>query len=486
MTMVIALTHWIGESEEQGDDEVEVEDLNPSDLREVVASYTLLGAAQVTRIVDLSHAAATTWRGVPVLQRGVILLRAAAILRERKEHIADTVSRENGKTIREATVEVEKSADFFEYYGGLARGQQGRIVADVRPNTQTRVLQEPLGIVLAICPWNDPLLTPARKLAPALIAGNAVLLKPAADTPLAALMLFDALRDAGLPTGVLSTLICSHEVLEEHVLADPRLSAVSFTGSTKVGNALRLRLAARNVRVQTETGGKNAAIVMGDADLALAMSSVVAGAFAQAGQRCTATSRLIVTADIRDEFVAGVVKAVSVLVLGESTNLSTDMGPVVTDVHRRSVLDHIARAVKQGAHVVHGGTAPEAPALSHGCFVEPTVIAGVEPSMSIWCDEIFGPVLAIRSVETFDDAIAAANDSAYGLSASVFTSSLAAAERAISELDVGQVAINLPTSGWDVHHPFGGFKDSGSPFKEQGLEALRFYTRVKTAAVRYG
>jgi acyl-CoA reductase-like NAD-dependent aldehyde dehydrogenase len=284
---------------------------------------------------------------------------------------------------------------------------------------------------------------------------------------------------------VLSTVMADHATLETALIADARLAAVTFTGSTEVGLGLQRKLAGRNVRMQTEMGGKNAAVVMADADLEMAVATIAAGAFGQAGQRCTATSRVVAESAVYGEIVDRLAAAAGALRLGPSTDPGTQMGPVVNDGHRSDILRHVNGARQSGARIVAGGSVPAAEPLRHGCFVEPTVVADVTPGMPIWRDEVFGPVIALSRAGSLDEAIAAVNDSSYGLSASIFTNSLRAAHRFVDAVDTGQVAVNLPTSGWDVHQPFGGFKESGSPFKEQGLEGLRFYTRVKTAAVRF-
>jgi aldehyde dehydrogenase (NAD+) len=483
--MVQTLEYKLGKDWEAGRAETESDDLNPSDTREVLARYRLLTAEQVRRAMAAAAAGAQVWRATSPIDRGIVMSRAAQSLRTTKAEIGAVVSRENGKTIGEATVEVEKSADFLDFYAGLARTPLGTIVADARRGTRTMTLTEPVGVVLAITPWNDPMLTPARKLAPALVAGNAVILKAARDTPLAAYHLTRALCDAGLPDGVLGLVIADHATLDDVLLTDPRLAAVSFTGSTDVGLALQRKLAGRNVRVQTEMGGKNAAVVLADADLDMAVATIAAGAFGQAGQRCTATSRIIVEAPVYDDVVKRLAAAAGALRLGASTDPTTQMGPLVNAAHRAEVLGHVDRATQAGARLVMGGSAPTAESLRHGCFVEATVMADVTSDMPIWRDEVFGPVIAVHRVGSFDEALAAVNDSSYGLSSSIFTTSLRFAQRFVDAADTGQVAVNLPTSGWDVHQPFGGFKHSGSAFKEQGLEGLRFYTRVKTAAIRF-
>ena len=460
-------------------------DTNPSDVREVLASYRLTTAQQVSRAMDAADEGAVSWRGISPLARAAVLSKAGQLLRVRGDEVGRDIALENGKTLAEARVEVEKSADFLDFYAATARMPQGGIIADARPGTRAMILIEPIGVVGVITPWNDPLLTPARKLAPALISGNAVILKPARETPLAAYHLVRALVDAGLPAGVLNFILTDHGTFDEQVIGDRRLAAVSFTGSTQVGLDLSRKLAGRCVRLQTEMGGKNASVVLAEADLDLAVATLLGASFGQAGQRCTATSRVIVEASVHDSLVEKLTAAVRELKMGASIDPQTQIGPVVSRHHQKEVLDHIERARVAGARIVLGGGTPRDEALVHGCFVEPTLVGGVTPDMPIWKEEVFGPVLAVRAVASFEQAVAAVNDSPYGLSAALFTSNLRHAQRFVDAADTGQVSINLPTSGWDVHQPFGGFKYSGSAFKEQGLEGLRFYTRVKTAAIRF-
>jgi alpha-ketoglutaric semialdehyde dehydrogenase len=391
-----------------------------------------------------------------------------------------------GKTLAEATAEVQASAAFLEYYGGLARSAAGELLADRRAQVMSFTRREPLGVVALITPWNDPLLTPARKMAPALLAGNAVVLKPAPQTPLAALQLSCALYDAGLPDGVLNVVSGRTPAVAPALLEHLGVAAYSFTGSTEVGLALGRALGGRNVRLQTEMGGKNAVLVLPDADLDAAADAVVAAGFGQAGQRCTATSRVVVHADVHDGLLARLVERAEGLRLGSGQAPGTDMGPLVSEQHCNDVLAAIDKARGQGARVATGGRRAEDPDLARGWFVLPTVLADVTPDMAIWSDEVFGPVLAVTSVDSFEAGVRAVNDSRYGLAAGIFTTDLATAHRFADAVDVGQVAVNLPTTGWDVHVPFGGFGDSGSAFKEHGLEGLRFYTRVKSVALGFG
>ena|SRR5271165_6392950 len=415
-------------------------------------------------------------------------VRDPADVRARAETGAVTLVRENGKTLAEARVEVTKAADFLDYYASFARQPWGEILADARGGTQTTVRYEPVGVVLAITPWNDPLLTPARKLGPALIAGNAVLLKPASQTPQIAHWLADLLVAAGLPGDVVTVVTGREREISETLLGHPELDALTFTGSTAIGSHLRRTLADRNVRLQTETGGKNASVVLADADLELAAATVSAAAFGQAGQRCTATSRLIVDSSVAPNVLELLGSRAEACVLGPGLDPGLDpattRGPLATAGHRDDVLAHIGKARAEGGAVLTGGGRPSGAALEYGCYVSPTIIS-VDTKHSLWREEVFGPVVAVCEATGFDEAVELVNDSRYGLSAAVFTRDLRQANEFLDRAEAGQVSVNLPTSGWDVHHPFGGFRESGSPFKEQGGPGVRFYTRIKTAAVRF-
>lgn len=470
--------------EQNGDSPAGLEVRDPADQRSVVARVPAMGAGEVAAAYQSARAGFGVWRRVNPLERAAVLADCARLARSRADEGAITLVRENGKTLAEARVEVAKTADFLDFYASFARQPWGEILADGRGGTQTTVRAEPVGVVLAITPWNDPLLTPARKLAPALIAGNAVVLKPSRQTPMIARWLAGLLASAGLPDGVLSVLTGRERDMSPALLGHPELDAVTFTGSTAVGGHLRRVLADRNVRLQGELGGKNASVVLADADLDLAAGTVAAAAFGQAGQRCTATSRVIVDSAAAPALLELLRSRAEACVLGPGLDPATTLGPLATADHRDDVLAHIGRARAEGGQVVAGGGSPAAEALRYGCYVEPTIIT-TAPEQSLWQDEVFGPVLAVCPADGFDEAVGLANDSRYGLSAAVFTRDLRLANEFIDRVEAGQVAVNLPTSGWDVHHPFGGFRDSGSAFKEQGGPGLRFYTRIKTAAVRY-
>lgn len=459
---------------------------DPADVRTPFARVPALGAEDVTRAYDHAERAFAEWRRTSPFERARILTGAARLIRERLDEIAADVTAENGKTLAEARGEAGKAADFLDYYAGLARQGYGTLLHDVRPDTRTHTQREPIGVILVISPWNDPLITPARKLAPLLAAGNAAVFKPATETPLSGLHFARALHDAGLPAGVLNVVTGRTALIEDALLDDPRIAGVTFTGSNAVGDRIRRRLADRNVRFQGELGGKNASVVLADADLPAAAKAVVAASFGQAGQRCTATSRVIVERPVYEEFTRLLVAEVETLTVGPGTDPATTLCPLSSPRQRDSVLADLDRAVGQGAVVLTGGGADTEGERAHGCYVRPTVLADVTPETAIWREEVFGPVLAVRAVDGFEQAVEAVNDSGFGLAAAVFTRDLGAAYRFADEAECGQIAVNTTTTGWDVHLPFGGFHDSGTAYKEQGEEVLRFSTRVKTVAVHFG
>ncbi len=461
-----------------------VDDINPADTSEVVAQFPSMSPDDVRRAIDAASEAFPRWKALTPVARGAILARAAELLRERLEAVARDLTREMGKTLREARGEVTRASYFFDYYGAYGRLPIGAYLPDERDGVFTFTIREPLGVVVAIAPWNDPILTPARKMAPALIAGNTVVLKPASLTPLSAWHLIRALHDAGMPRGVVNMVTGPARALGNALVDHPAVRAVTFTGSTAVGLDLQAKVAGRNIRVQTEMGGKNALVVLKDADPRLAAELAAAAGFGQSGQRCTATSRVIVERPIRDAFVTEFVGRTKQITVGPGLDDATTMGPVVDSSQLDTVLQAVETGKREGATVVYGGERLHGPRYDRGYFVGPTILDRVSPQMRVAQEEIFGPVVAVLEADDVDAAIGIVNNTRYGLSASVVTRSLAAAHAFARGVDVGCVAVNLPTVGWDVHVPFGGFKDSGSAFKEHGAEGLQFYTRVKSVAMR--
>lgn len=461
-----------------------IQDLNPADTSEVVALFPSMTVEDAHQAVEAAAQAFPLWKALTPVARGAILQRAAELIRERLDTIARDLTREMGKTLREARGEVTRASYFFDYYGTYGRLPIGDHLPDEREGVFTFTAREPLGVVLIIAPWNDPALTPARKLAPALIAGNTIVLKPATLTPLSAWHLIRALHDAGMPRGVVNMVTGPARTVGSALLDHPAIKAVTFTGSTAVGLGIQARVAGRNIRVQTEMGGKNAMVVLKDADPKLAAELAASAGFGQSGQRCTATSRVIVEKPIRDVFMDQFVNTTKGIKVGPGLDDATTMGPVVDQSQLDTVLTAVDTGKREGAAVVYGGERLQGERYSRGYFVAPTILDRVSPKMTVAQEEIFGPVVAVMEAADVDEAIAIVNETRYGLSSSVVTRSLSAAHAFARGVETGCVAVNLPTVGWDVHVPFGGFKDSGSAFKEHGIEGLQFYHRVKSVAMR--
>lgn len=461
-----------------------LDDINPADTTEVVAVFPSMDAGDVRKAIDAAAAAFPIWKAMTPVARGAILRRAAELIRERLETIARDLTLEMGKTLREARGEVNRTSYFFDYYGAYGRLPVGDHLPDERDGVFTFTMREPLGVVVAIAPWNDPALTPARKMAPALIAGNTVVLKPATLTPLSAWHLIRALHDAGMPRGVVNMVTGPARAVGGALLDHPAVRAITFTGSTAVGLDLQAKVAGRNIRVQTEMGGKNAMVVLADADPRLAADLAATAGFGQSGQRCTATSRVIVESKVRAAFTEEFVNKTGQIRVGPGLEEATMMGPVVDGSQLETVLQAVETGRREGATVLFGGDRLHGERFDRGYFVAPTVLGQVSPQMRVAQEEIFGPVVAVIDAADVSEAIDIVNSTRYGLSASVVTRSLAAAHAFARGVETGCVAVNLPTVGWDVHVPFGGFKDSGSAFKEHGIEGLQFYTRVKSVAMR--
>jgi aldehyde dehydrogenase (NAD+) len=412
---------------------------------------------------------------MPAPARGAILQDAADLLRQRHADVAEDLVREEGKTRTEAMGEVRRAIDVLRYFGSHGWRLGGEVLPSSLPGTQVFTRHEPIGVAALITPWNFPIAIPAWKAAPALISGNAVVLKPAELTPLSATHLARALMDAGLPEGVLNVVHGRGSVVGDALARDKRVGALSFTGSTRVGLGLHEVLSARRARVQLEMGGKNAYLVLDDADVAAAAKVVAAGGFSLTGQACTATSRVYVTAGVHDAFVEALAREAGSYVPGDGLAEGTTMGPVVSDEQLAIDANAVAKAREEGATVVVGGSEAD------GSFFRPTVLADVAHESDLARNEVFGPVVAAMKVSDYDEGLARVNDSQYGLTAGICTTNLRAAHDFAARAQVGVVKINRPTTGLDLNVPFGGVKDSSSnTFREQGPYAIDFYTWGKT------
>ncbi|WP_099252103.1 aldehyde dehydrogenase family protein [Mycobacterium sp. shizuoka-1] len=481
MTSTSELRHLIAGQWSAGSGDA-VRSVNPTRPSVVVAEGHCATSSDVDSAVAAAAQARTGWARTPIHARGAVLLEAAAVVERNAAQWGLELSAEEGKTKAEGIGEVRRAAQILRYYGNEGDRQAGEIFSSPRAGEQILVTRKPVGVVAVITPFNFPIAIPAWKIAPALVYGNTVVWKPATTVPLLAIRLAQALTEAGLPAGVLN-LVIGESPVGTALVDHPGIDAISFTGSTAVGRHIAASAAARGVPVQAEMGGKNAAVVLDDADIELALDQVMLGAFRSTGQKCTATSRLIVTEGIADRFLTELAAHAAALAVGDPTDETTQMGPVITGAAQRSIYAGIGSAINQGAEVLTGGEPYFKGLLAEGFFVAPTVIELSGPA-DIWTDELFGPVLAVRRADDADEAFALANDSEFGLSAAVFTQDLTRALQAIEQVDVGVLHVNSESAGADPHVPFGGAKRSGLGPKEQGTAAREFYTHTTTVYLR--
>lgn len=454
---------------------------NPADVREPVAGYALADAALTRQALASARAAFPAWAGLTAVARGRILSQASQILDARKSALAELLTREEGKTLAESAGEVQRAVDIFRFFGGLSYTVGGQTLPHDLPGNLLYTLRQPLGVVALITPWNFPIAIPAWKLAPALVAGNTVVLKPATPAPAMALELAKALAEAGLPKGVLNVLVGAGGEVGRILAEDRRVAALSFTGSHAVGQQVHQVLAQRMARSQMEMGGKNPTIVLADADLDLAVSLVIRAGFGLTGQACTATSRVIVERPVADEFAARLVARARALTVGNGLKPGVQMGPAVNEAQLRTDLDYVQIARDEGARLLCGGQRLDEGDLAHGWFMEPTVFGEVTPGMRLAREEVFGPVLAVLTVGDFEEALAVANGVDVGLSAALVTRDLKRAMQYAERIEAGVVKINQISTGLALQAPFGGVKQSSTDsFKEQGAGAIEFYSRLKT------
>lgn len=454
---------------------------NPADSRETVAEAVLSGRDDVDLAVAAARAAAPGWRLLPPPRRGEILFRAGELLRRDKQRLGELVTREMGKVLTEGLGDVQEAIDIAFYMAGEGRRLQGETVPSELPDKDCKSVREPLGVAALITPWNFPIAIPAWKLFAALICGNCVILKPSCETPACAAALVSILAEAGIPPGVVNLVCGPGESVGEYLLTHPGVDAASFTGSCAAGERLERLLASLHRPLALEMGGKNAIIVMDDADLELALEGALWGGFGTSGQRCTAASRLIVHEAVHDRFVELLAERAARMRLGNGLQESSQVGPLISASQGNKVLDYIRIGQQEGARLVTGGRRAEQNELAHGFFIEPTVFCDVRPDMRIAREEIFGPVVSVMACASLDEAIAWANDIPFGLSSAIYSRDVSRTARAERELASGIVYINASTIGAEVQLPFGGWRHSGSGHPEAGGRggAIDFFSRVK-------
>ena len=461
------------------------ENINPADTREVVGIFQKSGAKDVEAAVEAAKAAFKKWRLVPAPRRAEILYSASRVLEQRKEQFARDMTREMGKIIKETRGDVQEAIDTGYYMAGEGRRMFGPTVPSELPNKFAMAIRQPVGVCAMITPWNFPMAIPSWKLFPAIVAGNCCIIKPAQDTPLSVFNFVSALTDAGVPAGVVNIVSGFGSKIGNPMTEHPDIRAVSLTGSTDVGRIVGTSCAKSFKHCSLELGGKNPMIVLDDANLDLALDGGLWGAFGTTGQRCTATSRIIVQKGIYKQFVEKYVERARKLKVGNGLDESVDMGPAVNKAQMETDLSYIEIGKNEGAKLLCGGHRLESGDHKYGWFLEPTVFGDVNRKMRIAQEEIFGPVVSIIPCNDLDDAIDIANDIEYGLSSAIYTKNVNNAFKAMRDLYAGITYINAPTIGAEVHLPFGGTKATGNGHREGGIGAIDFYTEWKSVYVDY-
>jgi aldehyde dehydrogenase (NAD+) len=462
-----------------------LDNINPANTGDVIGRNRQATREEARAAVEAAAEAFRSWRRTPAPARGKIVAKAARLMEEAKEELAQTLTREEGKTIGEARGELQRSINVADFCAGESRRMNGETIFSELPSNFVYTIKEPLGVVACVTPWNFPVAIPTWKIAPALVAGNAVVFKPAGLTPGTAVKIVEIFEAAGIPPGVLNLILGSGSEAGDEIIGHPAVKAVSFTGSNPVGIRLYEQVSRRGAKCQCEMGGKNPVVILEDCDMDLAVENTAQGAFGSSGQRCTATSRAVVVDQIADEFVERVSQRAQSMRLGDGMDPQTEIGPSVDEGQFKTVLDYLNVGREDGATLVCGGERATGNGLDQGYFVKPTVFDHVTTDMRIAREEIFGPVLSVLRVKDFEEAMTVANDTEFGLSSSIFTNDVTRMFRFVEEIETGMTHINSPTTGGEAHIPFGGIKGTSVGDREQGSTALDFYTELKVVYVDY-
>lgn len=461
-----------------------VERRNPANTDEVLARIPLSTREETKEAIIAAKNAYPTWKAVTGPSRGKILFKATQIMEQQKEDLARLLTREEGKALKDALGEVQRSINILEFMAGEGRRLDGTTLPSELPKNFTYTLRVPLGVCGAITPWNFPVAIPIWKIAPALICGNTVVFKPATLTPLTAMRICEIFEQAGLPPGVLNLVMGSGRETGDELVQNPHVHALSFTGSNEVGSQLYASGALGMKKCQCEMGGKNPVVILADADLRLAMESTLSGAFASTGQRCTATSRVVIEEKVADQFVSMLTERAKKYVVGDGLEPGVEMGPSVDESQMKTVLHYIEIGKKE-AELKCGGERLSGPKYDQGWFVAPTVFDHVRADSQIAQEEIFGPVLSIIRVKNYDEALEAANSVRFGLTSSIYTTDSNKVFDFIDRIETGITHVNSPTVGGEAHVPFGGTKATGIGPREVGHEALNFYSEIKVVYIDY-
>jgi alpha-ketoglutaric semialdehyde dehydrogenase len=462
-----------------------VDNVNPANTDDIIGTVRQATREEARSAVESAREAFNGWRRTSAPARGKIIAKAARLMEEAKEELAQILTREEGKTLSESRGELQRSINVAEFCAGESRRMNGETILSELPANFAYTIKQPLGVVACVTPWNFPVAIPVWKIAPALVAGNTVVFKPATLTPGTAVRIVEIFEAAGIPPGVLNLVLGSGSEAGDEIISHPAVKAISFTGSNGVGIRMYEQVSRRGAKCQCEMGGKNPVIIMEDADMDLTVESTAQGAFGSSGQRCTATSRAVVVEKVADEFVERIARRAQSMRIGDGMDPQTEMGPSVDENQFQTVLDYLNIGREDGATMVCGGERAMGDGLDKGYFVRPTVFDHVTPDMRIAREEIFGPVLSVLRVKDFDEAMQVANDSEFGLSSSIFTNDATRIFRFVDEIETGMTHINSPTTGGEAHIPFGGIKGTGIGDREQGSTALDFYTDLKVVYVDY-
>ena len=462
------------------------DNVNPSDTSDVIGKFAQADAAQTQAAIDAAKKAFETWSMSGIQQRSDLLDNVSNAIIARKAELGDLLAREEGKTLAEGIGEVVRAAQIFKFFAGEALRIPGERLASVRPGINVELTREPIGVIGMITPWNFPIAIPAWKIAPALAYGNTVVIKPAELAPACTWQITKMLADAGVPAGVFNLVMGPGRKVGNTIVESPDVKAISFTGSVETGAMIRSKAVERGAKVQLEMGGKNPQVVLDDADLDTAVNCALQSGFFSTGQRCTAASRIIVTEGIHDAFVDALTKKLQAIKVGDARTEGTQIGPLADEGQLNKSLEYIGIGVKEGAKLACGGENLKAVDGKEGYYLSPALLTGCKNTMRVCQEEIFGPVAAVIKVKDYEEALAVANDTEFGLSSGIATTSLKYAEDYKRRARAGMVMVNLPTAGVDYHVPFGGTKGSSFGSREQGRYAVEFYTTVKTSYINAG
>lgn len=458
--------------------------MNPANKNNVVGYVQVSTRDELNEAVAAAKNAQQTWKKLSGAERGAFLYKAADVLEKKLDEVASIMTREMGKTFPEAKGETARGVAILRYYAGEGMRKVGDVIPSTDSNALMFTTRVPLGVVGVITPWNFPVAIPIWKMAPALIYGNSVVIKPAQETAITCAKIMECFEEAGMPSGVVNMVTGSGSVIGQGLVEHPDVNGITFTGSNDVGKRIGQSAVERGAKYQLEMGGKNPVIVAADADLNLAVEATISGAFRSTGQKCTATSRVIVAKEIYETFKEKLLQKTSEITIGDGLEEGIWMGPSANESQYKTVLSYIEKAKEEGATLLMGGNALQGKAYENGYFVEPTIFENVTSDMTIAQEEIFGPVIALIKVDSLKEAIKIANDVKFGLSASIFSSNIQNMLSFINDMDAGLVRINAESAGVELQAPFGGMKQSSSHSREQGEAAKEFFTSIKTVFVK--